>query len=84
MIPDPTIQAWALIGLFAVAVVVLLAWSVLIHDWPRWPKALDAIDCAGIAGAAAMVYGMWQIYPPAAWILGGGVVLWASLRLARR
>ncbi|GEM_PF-3517199 len=28
-------------------------------------------DALGLAGAAAVAYGVWQIYPPAGWIAAG-------------
>lgn len=30
-----------------------------------------AVEGLGLAGAAAVLYGVAEIYPPAAWILGG-------------
>ncbi len=32
-------------------------------------------DVAGIAGAAAISYGAWQVYRPAGWIVGGALAV---------
>ena len=52
----------------------------------RLISALPAliIDLAGLAGAAAITYGMWQIYPPAGWIAGGALGLAAAWLFARQ
>ena len=34
-------------------------------------------DAALIAGYSAVCFGIWQLYHPAAWIVGGGILLWA-------
>lgn len=41
-------------------------------------------DCAGLAGAAAIAYGAWMIYPPAGYIAGGFLVLAGAVLTARR
>lgn len=41
-------------------------------------------DLVGLAGAASIVYGIWQIYNPAAYIAGGIMMTGAALLLARR
>ncbi|TPM19785.1 hypothetical protein [Mesorhizobium sp. B2-3-6] len=41
-------------------------------------------DLVGIAGAGSIVYGIWQIYVPAAFIAGGIILTGAALVLARR
>jgi small neutral amino acid transporter SnatA (MarC family) len=41
-------------------------------------------DLVGIAGAGSVVYGIWQIYIPAAYIAGGLMLTGAALLLARR
>ncbi|MER8762882.1 hypothetical protein [Mesorhizobium sp. M0968] len=41
-------------------------------------------DLVGIAGAGSIVYGIWQIYVPAAYIAGGIMLTGAALLLARR
>lgn len=38
-----------------------------------------AWDLTALAGAVATVWGIWQIYPPAAWIAGGLATLAFSL-----
>ncbi len=40
-------------------------------------------DTLLIAGSAALVFGVWQLSPPAAWMVGGGFAMIAGLRLAR-
>lgn len=39
-------------------------------------------DLVGLAGASAIVFGVWQMHQPAAWIVGGGMLLLAALRLS--
>ena len=39
-------------------------------------------DLFVLSGAGMMVWGIWQIYQPAAWILGGLVLLWYGLARA--
>jgi len=34
-------------------------------------------------GLVALLYGVWQVYPPAAWILGGMLVLGEAIHLTR-
>lgn len=41
-----------------------------------------ARDLVGIGGAAAIVYGVWQIYQPTAWIVAGVMMVVIALRLA--
>jgi hypothetical protein len=41
-------------------------------------------DLVGIAGAGSIVYGIWQIYVPAAYIAAGLMMSAAALILARR
>lgn len=38
----------------------------------------------GFLGFAALVYGCWLIYPPASWIVGGGLLLADVLHATRR
>jgi len=42
------------------------------------------VDLAGLAGAGAVAYGAWMIYPPAGFIVGGALVLAGTLLMARR
>lgn len=42
-----------------------------------------ARDMVGIAGACAIVYGVWQMHRPAAWIVGGAIMVVTAWRLAR-
>ncbi len=39
-------------------------------------------DAVGITGAAAVVYGVWQIHQPSAWIVGGIMAMVVTLRLS--
>lgn len=41
-------------------------------------------DAAGLAGAALIVYGILLVYQPAAYIIGGGMLLSAAWLYARR
>jgi len=41
------------------------------------------IDIVGLSGAAAVVEGMREIYPPAAWIVVGVALFLCSWRIAR-
>lgn len=36
-----------------------------------------------LLGFFALMYGVWQVYPPAAWILGGLLLLSYALQVAR-
>lgn len=40
-------------------------------------------DATLVAGAAAVSYGVWQIYVPAGWIVGGMLLLAGGWLLAR-
>lgn len=49
-----------------------------VSSWKHWLSAVDRNDVAGVAGAALVTAGLWQIYPPLAQIaLGSGLVLLA-------
>lgn len=41
-----------------------------------------APDLMLIAGAAAVSYGAWAVYPPAGWIVAGAFTIYAGMRLA--
>lgn len=45
---------------------------------------IDARDVIALAGLAALIYGIAQIYPPAAWIVGGAALLFVSVIGMRR
>ena len=49
-------------------------------------SALPALarDLFGLLGTGLLIYGTWQIYPPAADILAGVMLLTAAILLARR
>ena len=40
-------------------------------------------DTILLAGVAAITFGLWQWYPPAAWIFGGSVVAATAIAIAR-
>lgn len=40
-------------------------------------------DGIAISGFAAVTFGLWQVYPPAAWIFGGSVVAAFAIAIAR-
>ncbi len=40
-------------------------------------------DGAGLAGAVAIAYGAWLIYPPAGFIAGGVLLLAGAIALSR-
>lgn len=42
------------------------------------------VDVVGLGGAGALVYGIWQIYQPAAFIVAGVLAIAVSFMLARR
>jgi hypothetical protein len=43
-----------------------------------------AVDVAGLAGAALITDGVWQIYQPAAFIVAGAFLLAGAWLVARR
>jgi len=51
---------------------------------PKFTIAALCVDLAGVAGAAAIVDGVWQIYRPAAFIVAGVFLLAAAWFLGRR
>jgi hypothetical protein len=53
--------------------------------WQRLIAALPVVLCdlVGIAGAAAVAYGAWQIYQPAGWVVGGTLAIAAAWLVAR-
>lgn len=56
-----------------------LAWAFLTAVVPSL-----AIDAVGIAGAAAISYGTWEVYRPAGIIVAGILMLMFALVMARR
>lgn len=42
------------------------------------------VDLIAVAAYSAIVYGCWQIYPPAAWIVGGSMALIAAVKTGRK
>lgn len=40
-------------------------------------------DALMMAGAGGLSYGAWLVYEPAGWMVGGGLVLVAGLKMAR-
>jgi len=41
------------------------------------------LDLIAVLALAAFLYGVWQVYHPAAWILGGLLVLGYALQASR-
>lgn len=46
--------------------------------------AAVARDVAGLAGAGLLIYGVWLIYQPAAYITAGAMIIAAVFMLARK
>jgi len=42
------------------------------------------LDVAGLAGAGSIAYGAWLVYPPAGFIVGGGLVLLGAVLLGAK
>lgn len=47
-------------------------------------KAVDARDVVGVAGVALITGGAWMVYPPAALIVCGVLLLGGAIMAARR
>ena len=47
------------------------------RGWGRAIRALPGLlrDAAGLCGAGATAYGAWQVYAPAGFIVGGGLLV---------
>lgn len=43
-----------------------------------------ACDAAGYAGAGAIAYGAWLIYPPAGFLVGGALLIVGALLYGRK
>ena len=41
------------------------------------------LDLLAIAGIAAILFGCWQLYPPAAYMLAGGVAVFGACAIGR-
>jgi len=37
-------------------------------------------DLFMFSGLTGMFYGIWQVYPPAAWVVVGAVLFWLAVR----
>jgi hypothetical protein len=44
----------------------------------KYKRGDALIDCAGLVGAGSVTYGVWLIYHPAAFVIGGAMVLLAA------
>ncbi|UIK04897.1 hypothetical protein [Neorhizobium galegae] len=44
----------------------------------------DLTDFAGVLGLGLVSYGVWKIYPPAAFIVVGTLIIVAAVAMARR
>lgn len=40
-----------------------------------WNKLPDGLTVLALLGFAAFIFGIWQIHPPSAWIVGGVTVI---------
>ena len=40
-------------------------------------------DAVCVLGALSVIYGVWRIYPPACWIIGGLAVIWSAFAILR-
>jgi hypothetical protein len=54
--------------------------------WPRWrfPRELDWTDGVITLGCGVVVYGVSLIFEPAAYLVGGGMLIGAGLLLGQR
>jgi hypothetical protein len=43
-------------------------------------KRLDLWDLAVVAGGGLILFGLWELYPPARWILLGGILVVIGIR----
>jgi hypothetical protein len=46
----------------------------------RLAAAVDLRDAFVFGGSAFVFHGLWQIYPPAAWIVAGAALFWLGVR----
>jgi hypothetical protein len=49
---------------------------------PRLPGL--ACDVAGYAGASAIAYGAWLVYPPAGFLVGGALLIVGAMLYGRK
>lgn len=48
------------------------------------PKVVEVLtDLSGVAGAALVALGAWEVYQPAGYIAGGLLLLAGAMRLSR-
>jgi len=48
--------------------------------WRLVTEEFGAPELATFGGLAACCYGLAQVYPPAAWIVGGAALFWLGVR----
>jgi hypothetical protein len=41
------------------------------------------VDILGLLGFAAFIYGLWQMWPPLAWVVGGLLALGYAVQTSR-
>jgi len=46
----------------------------------RIAKAFDLQDLFVFGGLGCVGYGIWQVYPPAAWVVVGVALFWLGVR----
>lgn len=45
---------------------------------PGSPADVAVTLTTALVGAGAVTYGAWLVFPPAAWMFAGGLLLWVS------
>ena len=43
-------------------------------------KQFDIADLFAFSGLSLACYGIWQIYPPACWLLAGAALFWLGVK----
>ncbi len=63
-----------------------MKWTSFLHEtravawWIGLFREIDLRDLLCFGGLALVTVGVWQIYPPAAWIVTGAALFWLSVR----
>lgn len=53
----------------------------------RWPRSFGLAELGGVIGLCTLIRGVWMIYPPASYIVGGVVLFvlcWFAAKLDSR
>lgn len=56
------------------------AWTRLAAYRRTLGAMLDLRDVIVFSGLGSIFYGLWQIYPPIAWIVSGTALFWLGMR----